>query len=137
MLKDQWLRLVCGAQALYYLIIGLWPIIHMTSFLAVTGPQADLWPVRYVGALTAVIGAVLMRSWWLRGMRRGHAVLLGAGSALAYMAVDLASALPGHMSSIHLVDAAIQLLFAAGWIGLRVPALPWSAFAQRSSSHRL
>jgi hypothetical protein len=125
MLRDRPLRLVCGVQAFHYLITGIWPLLHMPSYLEVTGPKTDLWLVRCVGALTAVIGSVLLRTWWLHGMRRGHAVLLGMGSAVAFCAVDLATALPGHNGPIYLVDAGIQAILLAGWIVLRVPAVPW------------
>jgi hypothetical protein len=138
MYKDKWLRAMCGAQAIYYIAMGLWPFLHMTSFLALTGHKTDLWLVRCVAALTAVIGSVLLRSWWMRNVRRGNTVLLGAGSAIAFCAMDLATPWPGQTSSIYFLDAAMQLLFVTGWSVLRALIFRWSIriTIQRSSGHR-
>src|SRR5260370_35548482 len=46
-------------QGIYYVLAGLWPWIHLTSFLAVTGDKADLWLGQTVGALIVAIGAAL------------------------------------------------------------------------------
>src|SRR5262245_26510628 len=74
-------RGVAGLQALYYLATGLWPLVHMDSFLAVTGPKTDLWLVRTVGALIAVIGASLAVSVARR--LTPEAMVLAIASALA------------------------------------------------------
>src|SRR4051794_41964369 len=51
---------VLRAQGAYYTLTGLWPLVHMASFEAVTGPKTDDWLVRMVGLLAAVIGATLL-----------------------------------------------------------------------------
>ena len=33
-------------QGLYFFFTSVWPIVHMSSFLAVTGPKHDLWLVQ-------------------------------------------------------------------------------------------
>jgi hypothetical protein len=43
----------------FYLVSGLWPLVHLQSFLTVTGPKTDLWLVKTLGVLISVIGAVL------------------------------------------------------------------------------
>ena len=73
-------RLLAGIQGLYYLITGIWPLVHMESFLAVTGPKTDLWLVQTVGALIAVIGAMLLAS---ASGRVTWGALLSARSATA------------------------------------------------------
>jgi hypothetical protein len=50
-------RSVLRAQGGYYLVTGLWPLVHLASFEAITGPKVDDWLVRMVGLLAAVIGA--------------------------------------------------------------------------------
>jgi hypothetical protein len=44
-------RLVGITQGTYYAATGLWPILWMRSFEAVTGPKQDHWLVKTVGAL--------------------------------------------------------------------------------------
>lgn len=48
------------AQGLFYLVTGVWPIVSINTFLKVTGPKTDLWLVKTVGAVIAVIGAALL-----------------------------------------------------------------------------
>ena len=43
-------------QAVFYIVTGVWPIVSMRSFEAITGPKVDRWLVKTVGALVAVIG---------------------------------------------------------------------------------
>jgi cytochrome b subunit of formate dehydrogenase len=52
------------SQGSYYVLTGLWPLLHRSSFLAVTGPKVDLWLVNTVGALLAVTGLVLLVAGW-------------------------------------------------------------------------
>ena len=42
-------------QGLYFLVSGVWPIIHIASFLKITGPKTDLWLVKTVGVLLSVL----------------------------------------------------------------------------------
>jgi 8-oxo-dGTP pyrophosphatase MutT (NUDIX family) len=44
----------------FYLLTGIWPLLHIQSFQSVTGPKTDLWLVKTAGVLITVIGAVLM-----------------------------------------------------------------------------
>lgn len=74
------------AQGAFYLATGVWPLLHMRSFEAVTGEKTDDWLVETVGALLTVSGAVMM----MAGLRRRvtpEIALLAAGSAGAWAAV--------------------------------------------------
>ena len=46
-------------QAGYYVVTGVWPLVHRRSFERITGPKVDYWLVRTVGVLVAAIGAGL------------------------------------------------------------------------------
>jgi hypothetical protein len=48
---------VTHMQGAYYLVSGLWPLLHFTSFEAFTGRKRDRWLVRTVGLLTCGIGS--------------------------------------------------------------------------------
>ncbi len=41
-------------QSIYYFITGIWPLIHIKRFMAVTGPKKEMWPVNTVGILVTV-----------------------------------------------------------------------------------
>jgi hypothetical protein len=117
-------RTVMLGQGLYYLVTGLWPLVSMSTFLAVTGQKTDLWLVQTVGALIAVMGAVL-----LLAARRPHAptevVALAVGAALALTAVDVIFVVQGRIAPVYLLDAAAELALVAGWIlALRTSPTP-------------
>jgi hypothetical protein len=108
------LILLAWLQGLYFLVTGLWPLVHMPSFLAVTGPKVDLWLVKTVGVLIVVIGAVL-----LMGARRRaigpELALLAAGSAGALAGVDLVYALSDRIWDVYLLDALAEIALVALW----------------------
>jgi hypothetical protein len=94
---------------------GLWPLVHLRSFLAVTGPKTDLWLVQTVGALLAVLGAVLI------GVARRPRIefewaLLGTGVALVLGGADAIFVQRGVISRIYLADAAAEFLIAGAWM---------------------
>jgi hypothetical protein len=110
-------RLLLSCQAAYYLITGMWPVISLRTFEAVTGPKTDGWLVRMVGLLAAAVGATIGVAAW-RGQRTPELLVLAFGSALAFAAIDLVYALGGVISPIYLADAALQ--------GIGVALLAWS-----------
>jgi hypothetical protein len=109
---------VAGAQAAYYAITGVWPLVHRRSFEAVTGPKHDYWLVETVGALVTSTGLALAS-----GARRGRTTteirLLGVASALTLAAVDIRHVASGRIRPVYLADAAIELILAACWAQAR------------------
>ena len=105
------------AQGVVYLVSGVWPLVHMRSFEAVTGPKTDRWLVKTVGTLVTAIGGGLV----LAGRRRRttpEVALIGAGSALGLAAIDVVYVAKGRISPVYLLDAAIELPLAAAWAGV-------------------
>lgn len=103
------------AQGLYFFVTGIWPLISIRTFLKVTGPKTDLWLVKTVGALIAVVGLVLMLAG-AQGNVTFATGVLAVGSAAALAAVDINYALKGVISKIYLLDAIIEALIIAAWI---------------------
>lgn len=87
---DRWrlLRLILGVQGLYYVVAGLWPFLHLQSFLWVVGPKLDPFQLSVTAALIVAIGASLLAAA-VRSRPSASAVVLGMGTALAFIAVDL------------------------------------------------
>jgi hypothetical protein len=106
-------RGVAAIQGLYFLVTGVWPLVHMDSFLAVTGPKTDLWLVQTVGALVTAVGAVLLVAAW-RGPS-AEAIVLAVGTILALATVDVVYASRRVISPVYLLDALAQILLLAGW----------------------
>jgi hypothetical protein len=108
------LVLLAWLQGVYFLITGLWPLLHMPSFVAVTGPKVDLWLVKTVGVLIVVIGAVIL----LGARRRAigpEVTLLAVGSAASLAGVDLVYALSDRIWDVYLLDALAEIGLIVLW----------------------
>jgi hypothetical protein len=105
---------LAGAQGAFYVASGLWPVVHMRSFEAVTGPKVDRWLVRTVGGLLGVVGAALWSAARSRRLSREIA-LLGAGTAAVLTAVDITYAGRRRISPVYLLDAAVETALVAAW----------------------
>ena len=75
------------AQGAYFAATGVWPLVHMRSFEAVTGPKVDKWLVRTVGVLVGIVGGVLV-SAAARKRITGEVAALGAATAAGLGAID-------------------------------------------------
>jgi hypothetical protein len=106
---------VARFQGAFYLVTGLWPILHIQSFQLVTGPKTDLWLVKTVGVLVTVVGAVLIAAS-RRHRITDEIILLAVGSALGLAAIDLVYALSGRISAVYLADAALEIGLAMLWV---------------------
>ena len=116
------LRSVLAIQGTMYFVTGVWPLVHMASFEAVTGPKTDDWLVYTVGLLLAVIGGVLVAAR-ARRVVDGLVVALAIGTALSLAAVEVVHMVNGTISRIYLLDAAIEAVFAVLLlVGARRPA---------------
>lgn len=124
--------LVALLQGIYFFVSGIWPIIHMHSFLKVTGPKTDLWLVKTVGLILAVIGAVLIVAQ-LNGEVNNSITILAIGSALSLAIVEFVYVARRVISPIYLGDAIIELVLI-GWWSL---SLVFSAIQFSSGAHIL
>jgi hypothetical protein len=122
------MRAILAIQGLYYLATGIWPLVSLPTFEAVTGPKTDDWLVQTIGVLAAVIGATL-----IVGSRRrppnGETTTLSILSASGFALVDTIFVLQGVIDSIYLVDAGAQAIILA--------ALAASAVLRRRTNHNL
>lgn len=111
-------RILGYSQGLYYVLTGLWPLFHLASFMAVTGPKTDTWLVKMVGLLAASIGIYLL----VKTIRRrvgNDTILLCIFVAASFSAIDLYYAgIVNLIRDIYLLDMAIELLFIGGWLRL-------------------
>lgn len=101
-------------QGSYFVVTGLWPIVHLRSFELVTGPKREGWLVKTVGALITVVGAVVLDAARRRRVDRSVA-MLAMGSAAALGAVDVVYVAKRRIAPIYLADAVLELGLLAGW----------------------
>ena len=106
--------LVALVQGIYYLVTGIWPLLSMDSFLKVTGPKTDLWLVKTVGAILAVIGSVLILAQ-ANAEITASIVVLAMGSAFGLAVVEFIYVSRQVIPMIYLGDAFLELLIIAWW----------------------
>jgi hypothetical protein len=101
-------------QGGFYVATGLWPIVHLKSFEAVTGPKLEGWLVKMVGALITVIGGTLLSAGQQRRVTP-EVRMLGMASAAAFTLVDVIYRAKRRIAPVYLLDAAAELALIAGW----------------------
>ena len=107
----------------YYLVTGIWPLLHIRSFEWITGRKTDKWLVKAVGALITVTGGTLLLA--AKRDRVGPEVAtLAAGNAVALTAVDVVYVAKRRIRPVYLLDAVLEIALLAGWFGVLRRMLP-------------
>jgi hypothetical protein len=133
---------LCWIQGLYFFVFGIWPLLSIETFQAVTGKktdhlvtgrETDHWLVNTVGVLVAANGFVFLISAWRQRVPVELAVL-GITTALALAAIDIVYVARQVIAPIYLADAAIEALFICAWAGCFAKQflIPRSMTANRS-----
>jgi hypothetical protein len=102
-------------QGGFYVITGIWPILHMRSFEAVTGPKTDKWLVKTVGGMITALGGVLFAT----GLKKGPSddlVAAAVASASVLTAVDVVYTMRGRIRRVYLLDAVAETALIAAWL---------------------
>lgn len=102
-------------QGLYFLLTGIWPLVSISTFQRVTGPKTDLWLVKTVGVVVAVIGAGLLTAQ-ARGDGSLSILVIGAGSAAALAWIDIIYVARRVISPVYLMDAVLEIGLVGWWV---------------------
>lgn len=60
--RDRWRRRVVLAQGVYYLLAGIWPLVHFPSYADVVAFAINPFQAQAFGAVIAVVGGSLVES---------------------------------------------------------------------------
>jgi hypothetical protein len=112
------LRLLVLFQGLYYTVTGIWPLLHMASFMFITGPKTDLWLVRMVGLLALCSGVCFLYCRF-RDHYPNMFFILAISNTIAFAAIDITYSIAGIISTIYLADAVLQLALISALLFLR------------------
>ncbi|HJT72591.1 MAG TPA: hypothetical protein VJ720_01210 [Chitinophaga sp.] len=99
-------KVICTTQGLYYLATGVWPVVHINSFILVTGPKTDIWLVKMVALLTISVGITIL----VMSRARTQFMVLNYTTAMSFLIIDTYYSLTGRISPIYLADAALEVL---------------------------
>src|SRR5215203_2713623 len=97
------LKWIILAQGTYTLITAIWPLIHIESFMEVTGYKTDIWLVKMVGALLLPVVASLFMYLVIPSDPR-PAIVLGCFSTVSFIVIDFYYSLTDVISDIYMVD---------------------------------
>jgi hypothetical protein len=107
--------IVLWIQTIYYLLTAIWPLVHIESFMDVTGHKTDTWLVKTVGMLLLAISVTFLFSLLTKKLSSGTIVLALACCA-AFLLVDCYFAFKGVISEIYMGDASIQFILIIAWV---------------------
>jgi len=116
-------RTIATIQGVYFFATGIWPLIHVASFQAVTGrktdnwtgSEADHWLLNTVSVLIVAISIPLLMAAW-RNSFSPEIIVLAMGTALALTGIDFVYVSRGVIAKIYLLDAAAEILLIALWV---------------------
>jgi hypothetical protein len=95
-------------QGLYFFLTGVWPLVSIRTFQWVTGPKKDLWLVKTVGVMVAVIGGGLLCAQ-ASGDYGSPVLVIGLGSAAGLAVIDIVYVAKRAISPIYLLDTVIEI----------------------------
>jgi hypothetical protein len=102
-------------QGIYTLITALWPLVHISSFLAVTGYKEDLWLVKTVAAILLAVAACFLAA--CRSVDKNIPVyVLAITSAIALATIDFYYSVNDVISNVYQADGVLQILFLISWL---------------------
>lgn len=108
------LSLVSKIQGAYWFVTGVWPFIHLHSFLWVTGPKEDIWLLYTVSVLIIAIGGVLLAAG-IRNFVTQEIKWLGIAGAAGLAGIDVYYALTDVIWDVYLLDAVGEVVLVGLW----------------------
>ena len=109
------INIVALVHAAYYILTGVWPLVSIRTFMAVTGPKMDQWLVKTVGLLVTTIAVVFVSSA-LRDQIHFETMLLAITSAVFLAGIDVYYVVRRIIPRIYLFDALAESLLIVAWL---------------------
>ncbi|WP_293901012.1 hypothetical protein [Sporocytophaga sp.] len=113
--NNKYLMLLLWMQGGYFFITGVWPLVHIYSFMVVSGPKTDIWLVRTVGILITSISLGLQASAIMK-KAEVPIMIIAFGSALGLLFVDVIYVSKNVIAETYLADAFVEMLFLISWL---------------------
>jgi hypothetical protein len=123
-LGDRVFNGLCWFQGVYYFVTGVWPLLHVRSFKAVTGDktdnfptglEADHWLLMTVSLLITSIAVTLLVAAY-RGTRVTEIGVLAVAAAAGLTSIDVIYVARRVIPPIYLLDAVIEVPLILSWL---------------------
>lgn len=102
--------IVLWFQGLYTVITALWALLHIESFMDVTGPKTDTWLVKTVSFILLSIGIGMIAEAISRTLAL-PLLLLFLLNAIALAGIDFYYATNNVIWNVYLLDGIEQIIF--------------------------
>lgn len=109
------LNIVAWLQGIYYFVTGIWPLIHMPSFVWITGPKVDYWLVRMVALLIVSISLTILSAAYHKRVST-EIIILSIASIISFCLIDFYYAWVDRISGIYVADAFAEIGLLLLWI---------------------
>lgn len=107
-------RIIPLLQTLYYTITAVWPLLHIHSFVWVTGGKTDIWLVKTVSVLLLPYCFLLL--YLTVNQKRNFIIVISVMiCCLGLAVVEAYYYFRGVIKWVYLADAVIQLAFLGYW----------------------
>lgn len=107
-------KLLLWTQGLYTLLTALWGLIHIDSFMAVTGPKTDILLVKTVSVILLAI-AITLLSYTQIDSHPIPAILLGLFTSTGLAGIDFYYSGRKVISPVYALDGIAEVVFALLW----------------------
>jgi len=109
-------RSLAKVQGAYDTLGGLWPLVSMPLFEALTGPKPEEWLVRAVAGVLLFLGSLLLHDAFRRKRIDRGLRIMAAGISAVLGLVAVVSSLGGWVSWVYFIDGTIHLSFTLAWV---------------------
>ena len=101
-------------QGLYTSVTAVWPIVHIRSFMEVTGYKEDIWLVKTVSAVLLSVAACFLFASHSTTLNT-PVYILAITSAIALAVIDFYYSMHDVISNIYQLDGMLQVMFFICW----------------------
>ena len=123
-------KLTLWLQGIYTFLTAVWPIVHIESFMEVSGYKTDVWLVKTVSVLLLSISVCMLVATLSKQINIPVGVLaLLVATGMAY--VDFYYGLNDIIWNIYMADGVIEILFLVSWLLILIK----DNFTQRRKAH--
>ena len=105
---------IAVAQALFFVLTGLWPIVSIRVFQNVSASRKDFWLVKSMGLMLGIAGSIITGA---RSHQQTSPLIsiFAIGTAAVLMAIDLVYVNWKKFSRIYFLDAVLEFCIVAAW----------------------
>ena len=108
-------RFLLRLQGMFYFLMGVWPVLHIESFMAVTGPKTDIWLVKTVGLLITACSLGMLGASFRKSVQPDLLLILfGYMGFLTF--IDIYYVLKDVIWPVYLADAAVEIILILVWL---------------------